>query len=65
MFSYENKLTYPFYLSDQKYQDCMDLWLISNECKSHYIYIKDFERFKKPENIFVSVVYSVLVVIKS
>ena len=45
MFSYENKLTYPIYLSDQKYEDCMDFLLISDEYKSHYVYIKDFDRF--------------------
>ena len=26
-------------------KDCMDLLLISNENKSHYLYIKDFNRF--------------------
>ena len=45
MFCYENKLTYPVYLSDQKFKDCVDLLLISDENKSHYVYIKDFDRF--------------------
>ena len=45
MFCYENKLTYPVYLSDQKFKDCMDLLLISDESKSHYVYIKDFNKF--------------------
>ena len=45
VFSYENKLTYLVYLSDQKFENCMDLLLISDECKSHYAYIKDFDRF--------------------
>ena len=40
-FCYDNKLTYPVYLSDQKYEDYMDLLLISDELKSHYVYIKD------------------------
>ena len=44
-FCYENRLTDPVYLSDQKFRDCMDLLLISNENKSHYDYIKDFIRF--------------------
>ena len=39
------KLTYPVYLSDQKYEDYLDLLLISDEFKSHYVYIKDFDRF--------------------
>ena len=45
VFYYENGLTYPVYLSDQKFRDCMDLLLISNENKSRYVYIKDFNRF--------------------
>ena len=42
---YESGLTYPIYVSNQKFKDCMDLLLISNENKSHYVYIKDFNRF--------------------
>ena len=44
VFCYENKLVYPVYLSDQKFNDNTDLLLISNEFKSHG-YIKDFDRF--------------------
>ena len=44
VFCFDNKLTYPVYLSDQKFNDNMDLLLISNEFKSH-IYIQDFDRF--------------------
>ena len=44
MFCYESGLTYPIYVSNQKFKDCMDL-LISNENKSHYVYIKDFNIF--------------------
>ena len=44
VFCYNNKLTYPVYLSDQKFESCMDL-LILDECKSHYVYIKEFDRF--------------------
>ena len=46
----------------------MDLLLIINENKSHYVYIKDFDRFIftkqkiKIKNTFARVVYSVLVV---
>ena len=43
VFCHENKLIYPVYLSDQ--DDTMDLLLISNEFVSHYVYIKDFDRF--------------------
>ena len=38
-------MTYPVYVSDQKFENYMDLLLISNENKSHYVYIKDFNRF--------------------
>ena len=45
MFCYENKTTYPVYLSDQRFSDSIDLLLISDEFVSHYVYIKDFDRF--------------------
>ena len=70
VFCYEIKLTYPIYLSTQDFKNCMDLLFISNENKSNYVYIKDFNRFMfnktkhKNEKTFVGVVYSVLVVKK-
>ena len=45
VFCYKNNLTYPIYVSDQKFKNCMDLLLISDENKSHYVYIKEFNRF--------------------
>ena len=45
VFCYENKLTFPIYISDQKFENSMDLLLIIDENKSHYVYIKDFNRF--------------------
>ena len=36
---------FPVYVSDQKFKNFMDLLLISNENKSHYVYIKDINRF--------------------
>ena len=45
MFCYENKLTFPFYVSDQKFENSMDLLLVTDGDKSHYVYIKDFNRF--------------------
>ena len=45
MFCYENGLNYPVYVSNQKFRDCIDLLLISDENKSHYVYIKDFDSF--------------------
>ena len=38
VFCYDNKLTYPVYLSDQKFNDNIDLLLISIE----FINIKDY-----------------------
>ena len=67
VFHCDNKWTYPAYLSDKKFNDDMDLLLISNEFKSDYVYIKDLclIRLKiEIRNIFVSVVYSVSVVKK-
>ena len=45
VFCYENGLTYPVYLSDQKFHNSLDFLLVTNENKSHYVYIKDFNRF--------------------
>ena len=45
VFCNENGLNYPVYVSDQKFHNSMDLLLITNENKSHYVYIKDFSRF--------------------
>ena len=41
----QNKTIYPVYLSDQKFSGNIDLLLISDEFKSHYICIKDFDKF--------------------
>ena len=45
VFCCENGLTYPVYVLDQKFYNSMDLLLISDENKSHYVHIKDFGRF--------------------
>ena len=47
VFCYENGLAYPVYVSDQKFEDSLDSLLISDENKSHYMYIKDFNRFMR------------------
>ena len=68
MSCYENKLTFPIYISDQKFENSMDLLLTSDENKSHYVYIKGFDRFMfhktkiKVKNTLTKVAYSVLVV---
>ena len=68
MFGNENKLFFPIYVSDQKLEDSIDLLLLIDNDKSHYVYIKDFNRFmfhktkkKKKKNGFARVVYRVLV----
>ena len=45
VFCCENKLTFPIYISDQKFKNSMDLLLIIDENKSYYVQIKDFNRF--------------------
>ena len=45
VFGHENRLVFPIYISDQKFEDSLDLLLVIDEDKSHYVYIKDFDRF--------------------
>ena len=45
VFCYENGLMYPAYVSNEKCKNCMDLLMITEENNSHYVYIKDFNRF--------------------
>ena len=45
IFGYENELVFPIYVSDQKFEDSMDLLLLIDDNKAHYVYIKDFDRF--------------------
>ena len=67
VFGYENRLTFPIYVSGQKFQNSMDLLLLIDDDKSRYVYIKDladlcFTKQKiKTKNTFVKVVYSALV----
>ena len=45
MFCYENKLIFPIYISNQKFKNSMDLLLVTDGDKSHYVDIKAFDRF--------------------
>ena len=45
VFRYENKLVFPIYISDEKFENPMELLLVTDGDKSHYLYIKRFERF--------------------
>ena len=68
VFCYENKLTFPMYISDQKFELSMDLLLLIDKNKLYYVYIKDFDRFifhkskKKQKSTFAKAVYTALVV---
>ena len=52
VFGHENRLVFPIYISDQKFENSMDLLLAIDENKSHYVYVKDFDRsmFHKTKN---------------
>ena len=45
MFGYENELVFPIYISDQKFENFMDLLLLINDDKSLYVCIKNFNTF--------------------
>ena len=45
MFSYENQLVFPIYVSDQIFKSSIDLLLLIDDDKSYYAYIKDFNTF--------------------
>ena len=41
----ENNLIFPIYISDKKFEGSMDILLLIEHDKSHYVYIKNFNRF--------------------
>ena len=45
VFGHENRLIFPIYVSYQKFEDSIDLLLLIDNDKSHYVYIKHFDRF--------------------
>ena len=48
VFGYENRV-YPLYVSKQSNEEELDVFFISNEEKSHYVFIKDFTRLMYSE----------------
>ena len=64
MFGYENGLTFPIHVSDKKLENSVDLSHVISGDKSHYVYIKDFDRFMfhETKNTFVRVICGFLVV---
>ena len=45
VFCYENKLVFSIKVSDQTFKNSMDLLIVIDENKSHYVHIKAFDRF--------------------
>ena len=45
VFCYENKMVFPIYVFDKRFKNSIDLLLLINDDKSHYVYIKDFNTF--------------------
>ena len=45
VFCFESGLTFPIHVSDQKFENSMDLLHVTDYDKSHYVYIIDFDRF--------------------
>ena len=45
VFGYENKQPYPIYVSKEKYEDHMELLLVTEKENKHYVLIKNFNRF--------------------
>ena len=61
VFGYENKFLFPIYVSDRKFENSVDLLLLIDDDKSHYVYIKYFDIFmfhktkNKTKNVFLEV----------
>ena len=45
VFGYEDKQPYPIYVSKEKYEDHMELLLVTKNENKHYVLIKDFNKF--------------------
>ena len=45
VFCYEKKVSFPIYVSDKKFENSIDLLLVIDENKAHYVDTKDFDRF--------------------
>ena len=45
LFGYDEKQKFPLYISQEKYQDHMELLLINKDKKNHYVLIKNFNKF--------------------
>lgn len=45
VFGFEEKQRFPIYVSKEKYEDCLNLLLITENENKHYVLIKDFDKF--------------------
>ena len=45
VFGYENELVFSICISNQKFENSMNLLLLVDDDKLHYVYIKDFNTF--------------------
>ena len=45
VFGYDNRFVFPIYIFDRKFEDSIDLLLLIDNDKSHYVHIKYFDRF--------------------
>ena len=45
IYCFENKLVFPIYISDGEFENSIDLLLVIDKNKSHYVHIKNFHRF--------------------
>ena len=50
IFGYEDRQPYPIYISKEKFKDHMELLLITEDKKSHYVLIKYFNKFMFHQN---------------
>ena len=66
VFGYENKQRFPLFVSKKVFETTLDLLLIMEDEKQHYVWIKDFNRFMynqskhNTENISADIVFNVL-----
>ena len=67
VFGYENKQFFPIYISSERYEKHMELLLITEGEKNHYVLIKDFNKLMyqqtrhKDRKIFACTAYNALV----
>ena len=45
VFGYEDRQPYPIYVSKEKYEDHMELLLVTKDENKHYVLVKDFNKF--------------------